>query len=639
MNVKLAKLFVAKGYLSLDNLKTAVEEQKSNNRSLGEILITRGYITESQLVELTNVDNQFSSVDLTNIDISEDVIKSIPKDTALENNLIPFGLQDSFLNVAMIDPTNLVLIDELRFLTGYNIKPYIAEFSNIKKAITKYYNIPYEEVVKTQQPEQKQQEKQEDVQQEPPQQESVGTAEQPAQQPPNQFQSTNQAGFESSAEPNEEVSQQFNPQTEPQTDDTQQSEEQISTPNEITDVFAKNSDSISQSEQTPQSGFDNVSPQSPESSDNMFAPPPQQATGISEQVLESKDDTSQQPPQNIFQSPAQSSEPADFQLPDSTQDVSNNEADAPTVSDMNVFSSGNVNKSAEDVEDKTIDLSIEAEELLDEETAESKEVTDVFSIPSEQNEQTAQSSASSPPTEPAQSSVDTSGVDDLFKIPGQESSAENIEQSLESESDLRSINEDASHDNIESFNKTIDNNGNQAGISDIGATVNDMSGLESVQSDNIADNEQPAKQESVFPLREEIADQSESVSKPTVLVVDDSPTVQKIVSVTLSRQGYKVEVSSNAMQALAKLNDVIPDIILLDINLPHMDGYQLCKIIKGNELTKEVPVVMLSGKDGFFDKMRGKMVGATDYITKPFEPNTLVSAIKKQGISASSGVM
>ncbi|NIT13120.1 MAG: response regulator [Candidatus Dadabacteria bacterium] len=140
-------------------------------------------------------------------------------------------------------------------------------------------------------------------------------------------------------------------------------------------------------------------------------------------------------------------------------------------------------------------------------------------------------------------------------------------------------------------------------------------------------------------MREEVAPEGKSVVKPTVLVVDDSQTVQKIVSVTLSRQGYRVEVSSNAMQALAKLNDVIPDIIFLDINLPHMDGYQLCKIIKGNELTKEVPVVMLSGKDGFFDKMRGKMVGAADYITKPFEPNALVSAIKKQGIDISSGVM
>jgi len=150
--------------------------------------------------------------------------------------------------------------------------------------------------------------------------------------------------------------------------------------------------------------------------------------------------------------------------------------------------------------------------------------------------------------------------------------------------------------------------------------------------------EKPSENESVIPIREEYVEEAPSAAKPTVLVVDDSPTVQKIVSVTLSRQGYNVEVTSNAMQALAKLNDFIPDIIFLDINLPHMDGYQLCKIIKGNDLTKEVPVVMLSGKDGFFDKMRGKMVGATDYITKPFEPSTLVSAIKKQGITISGAM-
>jgi len=164
MNVKLAKLFVEKGYLSLDNLKSAVEEQKNNNKSLGEILITRGFITESQLVDLTNIDHQFSSVDLTKIDIPEAVIKSIPKDTSVENNLIPFGLDGTLLSIAMIDPTNLVLIDELRFLSGYNINPYIAEFSNIKNALIKYYDVQYEEVVQKVQPEQKPEDKVEALQ-------------------------------------------------------------------------------------------------------------------------------------------------------------------------------------------------------------------------------------------------------------------------------------------------------------------------------------------------------------------------------------------------------------------------------------------------------------------------------------------
>ena len=119
------------------------------------------------------------------------------------------------------------------------------------------------------------------------------------------------------------------------------------------------------------------------------------------------------------------------------------------------------------------------------------------------------------------------------------------------------------------------------------------------------------------------------MQQSTVLIVDDSPTVRKIVAVTLERQGYRVLAASGAIEALARINEALPDLILLDIAMPHMDGYQLCKLIKGNTLTKSVPVVMLSGKDGFFDKVRGRMTGATHYITKPFEPATLIEAVQK----------
>jgi twitching motility two-component system response regulator PilG len=623
MNVKLAKLFVEKGYLSLDNLKSAVEEQKSNNKSLGEILITRGFITESQLVDLTNIDNQFSSVDLTKIDIPDAVIKTIPKDTAAENNLVPFGLDGNFLNVAMIDPTNLVLIDELRFLTGYNINPHIAEFSNIKNALIKYYDIQYEEVVQKVQPEQKSVE-------------DGFSAEQATQQQHDQSQSSSQVDLQPSADPKEEVKEVFHEQHKPEISDDQQKEQQ--TPNEIIDVFAKDdTGDVSDKQETPQGSFDDISLQS---SDNLFQAPPQQETGDSrEEVADIKSNASEQGDQNIFQAPTQQPV-AGFQPTGGSEAVSNNEPDS--SQQLNVFASGSNKETVEDLDqDKTLELSVEAEELSDEEVVESKEVTDVFRIPPQENEQAVQTSTladniddkSSQPQESAQSPVDTSGVEDLFKIPGQDNSAFDADQNLNSESDLRSLKEDASYDNIESFNKNIENNnGNQAVASSI-----DNKGLESVEN-NVAETEKPSENEPVFPLRQQYIEESEPAAKPTVLVVDDSPTVQKIVSVTLSRHGYNVEVSSNAMQALAKLNDFIPDIIFLDINLPHMDGYQLCKIIKGNDLTKEVPVVMLSGKDGFFDKMRGKMVGATDYITKPFEPNTLVSAIKKQGITI-SGVM
>jgi twitching motility two-component system response regulator PilG len=118
-------------------------------------------------------------------------------------------------------------------------------------------------------------------------------------------------------------------------------------------------------------------------------------------------------------------------------------------------------------------------------------------------------------------------------------------------------------------------------------------------------------------------------SRGIILIIDDSPTVLKIVGVTLERHGYQVMVASGAIEALAKLNEALPDLILLDITMPNVDGYQLCKLLRANDKTRDIPIIMLTGKDGFFDKMRGKITGATEYITKPFEPATLLEAVAK----------
>lgn len=114
----------------------------------------------------------------------------------------------------------------------------------------------------------------------------------------------------------------------------------------------------------------------------------------------------------------------------------------------------------------------------------------------------------------------------------------------------------------------------------------------------------------------------------TILVVDDSPTVRKLISGKLEKCGHSVLSAVDGMDALAKINEVIPDLILLDITMPRLDGYQVCKLIRNNEMTKDVPIVMISGKDGFFDKVRGRMAGSTGYITKPFGPDTLMKTIE-----------
>jgi len=113
----------------------------------------------------------------------------------------------------------------------------------------------------------------------------------------------------------------------------------------------------------------------------------------------------------------------------------------------------------------------------------------------------------------------------------------------------------------------------------------------------------------------------------TVMVVDDSPTIRKILSLTLERAGFQVIAEPNGEAALARLQTTVPRVILLDIAMPDLDGYEVCKRIKGDPRTSAVPVIMLSGKGAFFDKVKGHMAGATEYLTKPFETPEVLAVV------------
>ncbi|MFN0140225.1 MAG: response regulator [Pyrinomonadaceae bacterium] len=114
----------------------------------------------------------------------------------------------------------------------------------------------------------------------------------------------------------------------------------------------------------------------------------------------------------------------------------------------------------------------------------------------------------------------------------------------------------------------------------------------------------------------------------TILVVDDSPTVRKLISGKLEKSGHNVVCASDGVEALERLSEIMPDLVLLDITMPRMDGYEVCKQIRSNPEAHNLPVVMISGKDGFFDKVRGKMAGTSGYVTKPFGPETLMKALE-----------
>jgi twitching motility two-component system response regulator PilG len=112
-----------------------------------------------------------------------------------------------------------------------------------------------------------------------------------------------------------------------------------------------------------------------------------------------------------------------------------------------------------------------------------------------------------------------------------------------------------------------------------------------------------------------------------VLVIDDSNTIRRSAEIFLKQGGCEVVLAEDGFDALAKVSDHRPDLIFCDILMPRLDGYQTCAIIKRNPEFAGVPVIMLSSKDGLFDKARGRMVGSQDYLTKPFTKDQLLQAV------------
>ena len=122
-----------------------------------------------------------------------------------------------------------------------------------------------------------------------------------------------------------------------------------------------------------------------------------------------------------------------------------------------------------------------------------------------------------------------------------------------------------------------------------------------------------------------------------VLVIDDSNTIRRSAEIFLKQGGHEVLLAEDGFDALAKVNDYQPDLIFCDILMPRLDGYQTCAIIKRNARFSTVPIVMLSSKDGVFDKARGRMVGSQDYLTKPFTKDQLLQTVLELG-SVKQGV-
>lgn len=113
-----------------------------------------------------------------------------------------------------------------------------------------------------------------------------------------------------------------------------------------------------------------------------------------------------------------------------------------------------------------------------------------------------------------------------------------------------------------------------------------------------------------------------------VLVIDDSETIRRSAEIFLRQSGYDVVLANDGFDALAKVCDHNPALVLVDIMMPRLDGYQICTIIKQHPDYAHIPVIMLSSKDGVFDRARGRIAGSDQYLTKPFTRENLLTAVK-----------
>jgi twitching motility two-component system response regulator PilG len=114
-----------------------------------------------------------------------------------------------------------------------------------------------------------------------------------------------------------------------------------------------------------------------------------------------------------------------------------------------------------------------------------------------------------------------------------------------------------------------------------------------------------------------------------VMVIDDSNTIRRSAEIFLNQVGCEVILAQDGFDALSKIADHTPDVVFVDIMMPRLDGYQTCSLIKRNSRYRKTPVIMLSSKDGLFDRARGRMVGSDEYLTKPFTKDTLLRVVRE----------
>ncbi len=501
MGLQLAKLLVGEGMVSVDQVREAVELQRNSGRGLGDSLITLGHITETDFLGFLGKYYGMPVMDLDSRSIEPEVLKLIPQGTAAEESLIPVSLVGADLIVAVSDPSNILLMDDLGFITGKHIVPVIASERAISAKIGEYYG------------------------------ESQGSS-----------------GRESDGAGRL-----------PRAGKLRSIDEIIRELEEYTNNSREFASAVKAEESPAETDANNAGEAAPESVEIEIME--EESVPVTDEVV--------------------------FDLTGSGQE--NGEIEFPGGRDVSGFT-------VQVEESETLEIESRIDEGFD---GVGETDTEQFS--------------------PLHSPDNFAALTDMDKPAEAESAQESVSSITGEHNQVRA--EDSSGENgLYPVPETAEQNQH-------------MNNTPDTKEDNLPASEsetEPAAEKSASPGVEKARNGAGvKLPKGSVLIVDHSPTIRRVVALALEREGYKVYAAGDGMQALAALKDITPGLILVDINLPHMDGYQLCKVIKGHGLTKDIPVVMLSGKVGMMDKVKGRMAGASDYIAKPFAAGDIIGAAEK----------
>lgn len=562
MNSNLAKLLVREALVNVDQIRNALNFQRDSGYELGESLVYLGYINESQLVELLGKEYGVPVLSIDDCDIEENILNLIPKDTALEKFLVPIRLEGADLTVAMSDPSNILLLDDLGFITGKIIRPVISSDRAIKDKLSKYYGL--REAVDTL-----------------PDDESMG-------EPGNS--DRNDRGYLSTDRNNIQIDEIIS--------ELEQYEKGQASVNRITETEDKLSDAwvdsglreinhehwkagnLKNGDEVVDKPEDEFVPDfTASSSGDSGSSVPDSDAGLPESAEPFEAD----PPscEIGFSHITNELEPASPEFP---EDTDGNRDGGKSMGFTSPF-------------DSQVIGSVELTPKIDTKQENFNAASEVW-LPGSDIDGTEKKSDGSRTFE--------------SHTAGSASAEEFLNEEV-----IDSTKEDHTADYSPSHKLNADSSSMHKAGADSGSSDADPV-EESSEIAQATDPTQPVK-----------SVKKGDRSRGSILIVDVSHTVQKIMRITLERAGYRVYAAGDGMQALARINEQIPDMVFMDIKLPHMDGYQLCKVIKSHGLTRGVPVVMLSGKSGVLNKMKVKMAGASDFITKPFGSDAIVEAAEK----------